>query len=324
MSPTAAAYPYEREADVVLRDGATTHVRPVRADDAAAVHKFLEALSPDSIGYRFFGAANLDWATQWSVDVDYADRFALVVESGNPRAIVAHALYVRIDPDRARGGVCRRRRLARAGNLDDPPRAPGGSSRDTRDFHVRRGGAAAQPSHDRRLPPERISGGPPLGPRCARDRTADLAVRRGDRSVRGTGAKRGGHGEEFPRAAPCGCDRGVSPPGNDRRRDPAQPDRHRVQGAVYAVNDKADIVRSLPASAGIEDVLLHVSAVVEAHPRDRGARLQPRRRRTGRGGDRRRPRQGRDGCATASDAVARGVRQHIHHQHHHHQRERGL
>ena len=101
MSSTAAAYPYEREADVVLRDGATTHVRPVRADDAAAVHKFLESLSPDSIGYRFFGAANLDWATQWSVDVDYADRFALVVESGNPRAIVAHALYVRIDPDRA-------------------------------------------------------------------------------------------------------------------------------------------------------------------------------------------------------------------------------
>ncbi len=76
-------------------------MRPVRSDDAAAVHKFLEALSPDSIGYRFFGAPNLDWATQWSIDVDYADRFALVVESGNPRAIVAHALYVRIDPERA-------------------------------------------------------------------------------------------------------------------------------------------------------------------------------------------------------------------------------
>lgn len=46
-------------------------MRPVRADDAEAVHKFLEALSPDSIGYRFFGAPNLDWATQWSVDIEH-------------------------------------------------------------------------------------------------------------------------------------------------------------------------------------------------------------------------------------------------------------
>src|ERR1700727_3058652 len=101
MSSTAAVYPWEREADVVLRDGATTHVRPVRADDAAAVHRFLETVSPQSIGYRFFGAAGLDWATSWSIDVDYADRFGLVVETGSPRTIVAHAAYVRIDSDRA-------------------------------------------------------------------------------------------------------------------------------------------------------------------------------------------------------------------------------
>ena len=86
MSSTAAAYPTEREADVVLRDGATTHVRPVRAGDAPAVQRFLAALSPDSIGYRFFGIPNLNLATQWSVDVDYADRFALVAESGSPLA----------------------------------------------------------------------------------------------------------------------------------------------------------------------------------------------------------------------------------------------
>ena len=85
----------------MLRDGATAHVRPVRADDAPAVREFLAALSPDSIGYRFFDTPNLDWATKWSVDVDYTDRFALVVESGNPRAIVAHALYVRMGADRA-------------------------------------------------------------------------------------------------------------------------------------------------------------------------------------------------------------------------------
>src|SRR5271165_196908 len=100
-TPAAARYPFERQADVVLRDGATVHVRPVRADDGPAIPSFLESVSPDSIWFRFFGAANLDWATSWSVNVDYTDRFGLVVESGNPRAIIAHAAYVRIDHGRA-------------------------------------------------------------------------------------------------------------------------------------------------------------------------------------------------------------------------------
>jgi acetate---CoA ligase (ADP-forming) len=99
--PAAARYPSEREADVVLRDGATVHVRPVRADDGPAMRSFFESVSLDSIWFRFFGTPNLDWATSWSVNVDYADRFGLVVESGNPRAIIAHAAYVRIDYGRA-------------------------------------------------------------------------------------------------------------------------------------------------------------------------------------------------------------------------------
>ncbi len=86
---------------MVLRDGATVHVRPVRVDDGPAIHAFLDAVSPESISFRFFGAANLDWVTSWSVDVDYADRYGLVVESGNPRTIVAHAAYIRIDSRRA-------------------------------------------------------------------------------------------------------------------------------------------------------------------------------------------------------------------------------
>src|ERR1700751_5567150 len=101
-APSAtAAYPFEREADVVLRDGATVHVRPVRADDEAAMRAFLESVSADSIWFRFCGTVNLDWATSWSVNVDYSDRFGLVVETGSPRSIVAHAVYVRIDPGRA-------------------------------------------------------------------------------------------------------------------------------------------------------------------------------------------------------------------------------
>jgi GNAT superfamily N-acetyltransferase len=101
MGSPSNAYPWEREADVVLRDGATMRVRPVRADDGPAIHEFLAGLSPESIGYRFFGAVNLDWATSWSLDVDYSSRFALVGEGGDPSRIVAHAAYVRIDATRA-------------------------------------------------------------------------------------------------------------------------------------------------------------------------------------------------------------------------------
>lgn len=85
----------------MLRDGSTVHVRPVRSADKQAIRTFLSELSPDSIGFRFFGTPSLDWAAGWSVDVDYGDRFALIAESGSPRRIVAHAAYVREDPHRA-------------------------------------------------------------------------------------------------------------------------------------------------------------------------------------------------------------------------------
>ena len=76
------------------------HVRPVRPADGPAIRKFLEALSPESIGFRFFGQPNLQWATSWSVNVDYTDRFALLAEGGSPHRILAHAAYVRIDANR--------------------------------------------------------------------------------------------------------------------------------------------------------------------------------------------------------------------------------
>ena len=94
-------YPIEREADIVLTDGSTVRVRPVRAGDAAAIRAFLDSISSDSIVFRFFGAPNLDWVTTWSVDVDYANRFALVAETGSPRQVIAHAAYMRETADRA-------------------------------------------------------------------------------------------------------------------------------------------------------------------------------------------------------------------------------
>ncbi len=98
---TTAPYPADREADVALRDGSTVHVRPVRADDEAAIAEFLDGLSSDSIGFRFFGVPDMKWVLAWSLDVDYADRYALVAETGSPTRIIAHASYVRINDERA-------------------------------------------------------------------------------------------------------------------------------------------------------------------------------------------------------------------------------
>jgi acetate---CoA ligase (ADP-forming) len=96
-----APYPVDREADVALRDGSTVHVRPVRNEDKAAITEFLNGLSLDSIGFRFFGVPDMNWVIAWAIDVDYADRFALVAETGSPSRIIAHAAYVRANHDRA-------------------------------------------------------------------------------------------------------------------------------------------------------------------------------------------------------------------------------
>ena len=97
------AYPEASETDVALRDGSTMHIRPVAADDRPAIDVFLKGLSQESIGFRFFGAVNLDWVAGWSVDVDYADRYALVAISGPEHKIVAHAAYVRTSGGRPAG-----------------------------------------------------------------------------------------------------------------------------------------------------------------------------------------------------------------------------
>jgi acetyl coenzyme A synthetase (ADP forming)-like protein len=87
--------------DVALRDGSTLHVRPVVAADAAAMRAFFEGLSLESIGLRFFGVPNVEWATKWAVATDDADRYALVATTGPGHVIVAHGAYVRIDGERA-------------------------------------------------------------------------------------------------------------------------------------------------------------------------------------------------------------------------------
>jgi acetate---CoA ligase (ADP-forming) len=91
--------PRHHKADVVLRDGSTVHVRPVTAEDAPAVHAFLEGLSPRSIALRFFcGFPDLDRAVRWATEADQ-HRYGLIATSSTDGRVVAHAGWER-DPDR--------------------------------------------------------------------------------------------------------------------------------------------------------------------------------------------------------------------------------
>jgi acetate---CoA ligase (ADP-forming) len=97
-----AAYPAHREADVVLRDGSTVHLRPVREGDEAALRDFFGRLGPDSLSFRFFsGAPNLEAAARAMADVDYAGSYGLVATRGGDGGLVGHGSYARSAPDRA-------------------------------------------------------------------------------------------------------------------------------------------------------------------------------------------------------------------------------
>ncbi len=95
-------YPAHREVDVVLRDGRTVHVRPVRPEDESAILAFYRGLSEDARRLRFFGEAiDLEQAAHADATVDYVNDFALVAEAGPEHRIVGVATYHRLAPDRA-------------------------------------------------------------------------------------------------------------------------------------------------------------------------------------------------------------------------------
>ncbi|WP_166353957.1 GNAT family N-acetyltransferase [Phytoactinopolyspora limicola] len=78
-------YPDHWEADVVLSDGATAHVRPIREDDADRLVDFYARVSDESKYYRFF--APYPRLSERDVDhftrVDHVQRVALVVLVGD-------------------------------------------------------------------------------------------------------------------------------------------------------------------------------------------------------------------------------------------------
>jgi acyl-CoA synthetase (NDP forming)/GNAT superfamily N-acetyltransferase len=89
-------YPQQWEADVVVADGGTVHVRPIRPDDADRLRALHGRLSPETIYLRFFSPipSLSDAMVERFVNVDYADRMALVAQLGDD--LIGVARYDRI------------------------------------------------------------------------------------------------------------------------------------------------------------------------------------------------------------------------------------
>ena len=94
-------YPKQWESDVVLSDGGTVRVRPVRADDEPGVLALYERLSDESVYLRFFSPVPRPTAVQLErlTSIDYRDRMVLVAQLADE--IVAIARYDRCADDEA-------------------------------------------------------------------------------------------------------------------------------------------------------------------------------------------------------------------------------
>jgi RimJ/RimL family protein N-acetyltransferase len=95
-------------AAVSLRDGVTVHLRPVRAEDAAAIRCLFQGLSETSMWLRFFTVCpSLDRVVDWATKVDNDRRLGLVVTAADTGQLIAHAGLERDpgQPDRAEFAV---------------------------------------------------------------------------------------------------------------------------------------------------------------------------------------------------------------------------
>ncbi|HKU35968.1 MAG TPA: GNAT family N-acetyltransferase [Paenarthrobacter sp.] len=100
--PGVGIYPEYWEADVVLRDGGTAHLRPIRPEDADALQAFHAGQSQASIYMRFFSfKAKLSGKeVRRFTEVDHVNRVAFVITIGGE--IVGVGRYDRLDdPDEA-------------------------------------------------------------------------------------------------------------------------------------------------------------------------------------------------------------------------------
>ena len=98
---TISAAPRHWEADVLLRDGRTAHVRPVRPEDEPLMVEFYAQVSDESKYYRFF--APMPELSEQDLHrfthVDHVDRVALVMLLGGE--MIAVGRYERTEPREA-------------------------------------------------------------------------------------------------------------------------------------------------------------------------------------------------------------------------------
>lgn len=88
---TTIPYPAHFESDVVLRNGRTLHLRPVRPEDAESLLQLYGGMSRDSLYMRFFDVRTPDAALRDSpAVVDYEADFGVVAEMGGELAGIAH------------------------------------------------------------------------------------------------------------------------------------------------------------------------------------------------------------------------------------------
>lgn len=100
--PDQTAYPGHYACDVVLRNGSTLPLRPIRAGDADALLAFHQHLSSESLHLRFqySGGTSQAVATRLAV-VDYHDSFGLVAESNGTICAAAHYYRHQRAPEKA-------------------------------------------------------------------------------------------------------------------------------------------------------------------------------------------------------------------------------
>ena len=100
-TPTPRDYPEHWEADVLLRDGRTAHLRPIVPEDAEGLVEFYSQVSEQSKYLRFFAPMpNLsDRDVQRFTNVDYRDRVAFVMTVAE--RIIAVGRYDVIEAGRA-------------------------------------------------------------------------------------------------------------------------------------------------------------------------------------------------------------------------------
>ena len=100
MSETAPP-PGHWEADVLLRDGRTAHIRPIRPEDADLMVEFYARVSPESKYYRFF--APMPELSEKDLHrfthVDHVDRVALILTVGG--RMIAVGRYDTVKPGEA-------------------------------------------------------------------------------------------------------------------------------------------------------------------------------------------------------------------------------